>query len=346
MKSNLAAILLVLACLGLGAVLWEQNQKHADQRQSLDQSINSLSNNVATLNGQLAVQGFARTNLEINLAVTQSKASNDLAEAKAMLSTTSARLEKSQEDATTYSNHVTTLTSQLTEQLLARAKLETNLAFTERKAANELASVRADLSTTAASLEKSQAEAKAAAAAIAAANLAIAEKDKKISALESQNADLDKEAIRLRNSLTNIEAQIQAAKKKLDAAEGDQQLLLAEWKKAEAQKAELEKKFSDLAVLKERVKTLRDNIAIDRRLDYIRRGLYDAGEQKAGDRMINPPVAGPPATNKSLDVELHQGGEIKVNPPASTNAPSARAPSAGAAPARAPSARQAPDYGL
>jgi chromosome segregation ATPase len=346
MKSNLAAILLVLACLGLGAVLWEQNQKHADQTQSLDQTITSYSNNLTSLKGQLTVQGFARTNLEINLAATQSKASNDLAEVRAMLSTTSARLEKSQEDATAFSNHVTTLTSQLTEQLLARAQLETNLAFTERKAANELATVRADLSTTTASLEKSQAEAKAAAAAIAAANAAIAEKDKRISALESQNTELDKEASDLRISLTNIQAQIQAARKKLDAAEGDQQLLMAEWTKAQAQKEELEKKFSDLAVLKERVRTLRDNIAIDRRLDYIRRGLYDAGEQKAGDHMINPPVAGPAATNKSLDVELHQGGEIKLNPPASTNAPSARAPSASAPPARAPSARQAPDYGL
>jgi chromosome segregation ATPase len=274
MKSNVAAIILILACLGLGAVLWQQNQKHAEQTKELDKTIAS------------------------------------------------------------YSNDVTSFDVRLKEQVMVNATLETNLAATQIKASNDLAAVHATLATTSAELEKAQADAKAtaaaAAAAAASAEAALAERDKKIAGLENQNTELDKQSNDLRNSLTNLEVQIQATQKKLDASEGDKKLLMEELKTLQAKKAELEVQLTNLAFLKDQVKKLKDQLAIDRRLDWIRRGIYDAIGEKGGERLTHPPSSLPPSTNPALDVELRQNGGVKINPPAtpSTNAPSTNAPSA------------------
>jgi chromosome segregation ATPase len=269
MKSNLAAIILVLACLGFGIFLWTQNQNHAVQAKKLSQTIISQNTRINNLEDSLSQQQLTNTMLETNLAAARLKFSNDLAAAEASLSATAANYDKAQADA------------------------------------------------------KNQAQAVAAAAA------ALAEKQKRIDELEGQNRDLDKESSDLRADITNLNVRIEAAKSKLDAAEGDKKLLLAELQKLEAQKEELERKLSDLASLKEQVRILRDNLSIARRIDWLRRGLYDAIGQKGGERMVNPPPPAPPppappSTNKSLDVEIHQSGGVKILSPASTNAPAAR----------------------
>jgi len=98
---------------------------------------------------------------------------------------------------------------------------------------------------------------------------------------------------------------------------------MAELARLQAQKDELESKLYDLAFLKERIKTLRDDLSIARRLDWIHRGIYDAIAQKGGERLSRPLLAGQPAANDMLDVELQQhGGAMIVLPPA-TNAPPA-----------------------
>lgn len=274
MKSNVVAIIFILACLGLGAALWQQHQKHAEQTKELDKTI------------------------------------------------------------TSYSNDVTSLDVRLKEQVMVNGTLETNLAATQLKASNDLAAVQATLAATSANLDKSQTEAKtaaaAAAAAEAAAEAAIAEKDKKIAALASQNTELDKQSNDLRGAITNLEAQIQATQKKLDASEGDKKLLMEELKTLQAKKEELENQLRNLAFLKDQVKKLKDDLAVARRLDWIRRGLYEAIGEKGGERLTHPPPSLPPPTNHVLDVELRQSGGVKINPPStpSTNAPSTNAPSA------------------
>jgi len=282
MKSNLAAILLVVACLGLGAVVWWQYQSHTDQTQNLGKALNSYSNRVSTLEDMLAHESSDKANLSNDMVAVGLKLSNDLAVAHTTLSTTSK------------------------------------------------------------DLDKAQADAKASAAAVAAAAAALAEKENRIKELEGQKTDWDKESSDLHLSISNLEIQIQAAQKKLDAAVGDRELLVAELKVLRAQKEELERRLSDLASLREQVRTLKENLSIARRLQFIQQGFYDLISQKGGGRMVNPPLPpGPPgaATNKSLDVEFHQTGDVKINSPAATNAPATntpavRAPSSSAPPAR------------
>jgi chromosome segregation ATPase len=256
-----------------------------------------------------------------------------MAEVKAILASATNNLQKAQADVSTYSNHVITLEEKLTKEVSVRTTLETNLA----KASRDLAAATANLSTTTASLQAAQEEARAAKAVAAKAAADYAEKDKRIQELEAQNAELDKKASDLTSSFANIQTQLLAAQKKLAAPDGNTKFLIDELKRVQAQKDDLENKLSDLAFLKQQLKTTRDNLANGRRLDWIRQGLYDAAAQKAGERMMNPPAPGSPATNSTLDVELHDTGGVKINPPASTTAPSAAMPSAAAPAARAPS---------
>jgi chromosome segregation ATPase len=221
-----------------------------------------------------------------------------------------------------YSNRVTTVEGKLAEQMEVNSTLSTNLEAAKIKASNDLAAVRADLSNSVASLEKSEADAKTAAADDAAKlAAAMAEKDKKISELENQNVELDKQDSDLRGAITNLETQIQTTQKKLDADEGDKKLLMAELARLQAQKNDLEKKLSDLAFLKETVKKLRDDLSIARRLDWIRRGIYDSISEKGGERLIHPMPTAPATNNGALNVELRQGGGVNVTTPGGTNTP-------------------------
>jgi len=334
MKSNLAAIILILACLGLGIVLWAQHQKNADQTDHLDQTISSFSNNVTSLSTKLDQQIRERKSLESSAAAAERKATGDLDAANAKLAATAASLVELRQEASSYSNDAADFRAKFTAEVLARSRLETNLAAVRRKAASDLETANAAISATSASLKQAQDEARAGADAIARANADIAEKSKRIDELEAQNKDLDKQSSDLRSSVANLEARMQAAQKKIDANDGDKSLLMTELKRVQAQKEELENKLSDLAFLKEHVRTLRDNLATDRRADWIRRGLYEAISQKGDERLIKPVLPGAPPgsppTNTSLNVELHQNGGVRVNSPAATNALPARlAPDAG-----------------
>ena len=87
----------------------------------------------------------------------------------------------------------------------------------------------------------------------------------------------------LNTSITSLESQIDNTKKKLAASEGDRDFLLNELKRLQTEKAELERKFNDLAVLRDQVRKLRDELSIARRLEWIRRGLY--GSAKGAEKL-------------------------------------------------------------
>ena len=71
---------------------------------------------------------------------------------------------------------------------------------------------------------------------------------------------------------------------------------------------------------------MRDQLAIDRRLDWIRRGLFGAMGEKGGERLAHPLPSVPPLTNNTLNVEIRQNGGARITAP-STNAAATNAPS-------------------
>jgi chromosome segregation ATPase len=204
----------------------------------------------------------------------------------------------------------------LTEQQSVNRTLETNLATTTADYSNKLISRDAQLAATQSDLAKIQADAKAQADAAAAE---MAQRDKKISDLESQNQELDKESNDLRGSISDMETQISATKKKLAASEGDRAALIKELKELQAKKDDLEKKFNDLAALKDQVHKLKEELSIARRLDWIRRGIYETFNQKGAERLLHPAEPLPVNTNSSLNVEIRQSGGVKIQAPAPTN---------------------------
>ena len=214
------------------------------------------------------------------------------------------------------SNQWVDVSGKLSEQQKVNIALETDL--TNRNAeirlvSSKLADVSADLSKVEADFKVAQEE--------------IAKRDEKINELETQRDQLTTKMTGLNESITNLEGQIKDTETKLAASEGDREFLLKELKRLQAEKAELERQFNDLAVLREQVKKLRDELSITRRLEWIRRGLYGT-TTKGGERLQSgfsqPVVAPSPAYN--LDAEIRREGPATILPPGTNRSTSPPTP--------------------
>jgi septal ring factor EnvC (AmiA/AmiB activator) len=211
-------------------------------------------------------------------------------------------------------NQVTDVKMKLEEQKLVNVSLERD--FTAQ--GEQLKVYSNNLATVSSNFTKVQADAKAAAES---AKAEMIKRDARIAELESERDGLSKRMTELNSSISSLETKISDTQKKLDASEGDRDFLLKELKRLQTEKAELEKQFNDLALLREQVRRLRDEMSISRRLDWIRRGLY--GPLVKGGELLQKGIKPPtPQTNYNLNVELNRDGSVKVIPP-STNASNA-----------------------
>ncbi len=212
------------------------------------------------------------------------------------------------------SNDWVQATAKLEEQKKVNSLLETNLS----KKIDETISLSNQISSAGELLAKTQAEAKAAAEASAAE---IAKRDKEIAKRDAEREELDKQMISLNANITSLTSKIVETERRLAASEGDREFLLKELKRLQLEKSALETKFNDLAVLRGQVSKLRDELAVARRLDWIRKGLYS--DSKKGAEVLNQGVGATSGTettnNFNLNVELKQDGTVRVVP--KTNAP-------------------------
>lgn len=161
----------------------------------------------------------------------------------------------------------------------------------------------------------------------------------RITDLEAQNKALDERAAELTNRLAELDALITVTQRKLASSETDNAFLTAELQKQLAQKAELQRKFNDLNVLKAQVKKLRDELFVTRRLEWMangndpstpkkggavlmQRGPVNASPATAAAAKMNAatPPAAKPASAYDLNVEVGSDGSVHVIPPP-TNAP-------------------------
>jgi len=156
----------------------------------------------------------------------------------------------------------------------------------------------------------------------------VRKRDARIADLEAQNQALDKRAAELSGAITNLNVQIADTQRKLAASEGDKAFLEKELKRLMSDKSELERQFNDLNVLRAQVSHLKEEMAIARRLDWIRQGLYVNADQKGAQKLMQGVAAPPPKTPKGtydLNVEVSADGSVRVIPPV-TNAPPANLP--------------------
>ncbi len=221
-----------------------------------------------------------------------------------------------------FSNEVVETRTKLDEQEKVNLQLNTNLNLTVQSlAAKSNESVRL-----ANELEKTRAQAKADAEAAEAAHKAeMAKSQAKIDEMTRQIDGQTKQLTDLNSAIDGLSKQITDTERKLAASEGDREFLLKELKRLQAEKADLEKQFNDLAQLRSQISKLRDEMAVARRLQWIRDGLYGRTEQKGAEKLllgITPAGSQAPPPGFDLNVELRQDGTTKVNPPA-TNRPAA-----------------------
>jgi chromosome segregation ATPase len=222
------------------------------------------------------------------------------------------------------SNKWVMTSGKLDEQMQANAMYEKDLDGARKALAdltNNFTQVSANYSQVSANLSKTEAELKATVE-------EVKKRDTKISELEGQNQALDKQALDLSTSITNLTVQITETQRKLAASEGDKIFLTKELKRLTAEKAELERQFNDLKVLKAQVARLKEELSIARRIEWIRRGLFASSEEKGAAKLMTgitsqPGQAKAPRPNYDLNVELNPDGTVRVltpptNPPAPT----------------------------
>src|SRR5262249_19212910 len=107
-----------------------------------------------------------------------------------------------------------------------------------------------------------------------------------------------------------------------------------ELKRLMTEKAELERQFNDLTVLRAQVSRLKEEMNIARRLEWIRQGVFARAEQKGAQQLMQGGAA-PQTQAKTtkptydLNVEISADGSVKVIPPPggrsqATNSPAAK----------------------
>lgn len=203
----------------------------------------------------------------------------------------------------------------LEEQKQVNMSLEGDL----KSRGEDLKTLSNNLSKVSTDLEKSDAQAKAAAEQLRVAQVELAKKDQKIAELDTEIANRGKQMDQLTNSITDLEKQIASTERKLATTRSEKEFLGRELTRLRAEKAELERQFNDIAVLRAQVSKIKEEMAISRRLEFIRLNLFGV-TAKGGAQGLMPQPTKPlsNASNYDLNVEIRKEGLRLVAP---TNVP-------------------------
>jgi len=173
-----------------------------------------------------------------------------------------------------------------------------------------------------------------------------------IAALETKNDTLNQEKGALEVKIANLNTEIAETNQKLDDSEGDRTFLEGELLRLQDEKAELVKQMNDLEFLSAQVKRIKSDIAVAKRMDWMRRGIgIYAKRQTVAQKQAalragkngEQPVSAEEPQNENVSVELTSDGRVIINgkviePEAEAAPESEPAPETPAAPAPVPPA--------
>jgi chromosome segregation ATPase len=224
--------------------------------------------------------------------------------------------QKDDEQIVELSNVVKETRGKLDEQESISIYLRTNLDLTLQK----LSTKSNEASKLANDLANAQALAKANEEAYKAAKMKSDQQQVEIDKLTGQMNDQTKQLTDLNSAIDKLNKMIKETERKLSASEGDREFLLKELKRMTTEKAELERQFNDLAVLRSQVSKLRDELSIAKRLEWIRMGLYGSMEQRGAERLLfsTPSSTATSRPGFDLNVELKQDGTAVIVPKSGT----------------------------
>ena len=212
-------------------------------------------------------------------------------------------------------------------QLKAQIVANSNLTATIQAKSVDLENSLSQLSQTRGLLGKTEAEVKATREELESAKVMVSRRAGRIAELEGANTELERKANEMQAAIADLEVRIADTQRRLDTSEGNRSFLLKELKRLQAEKADLERRFSDLAELREQIKKTKKELVVSRRLDWMRRGLYGTA-QKSGAELLQGGLRRQPHAPKpdvDLDVEIRRDGPATVAPsvqaPPGTTAP-------------------------
>jgi chromosome segregation ATPase len=238
--------------------------------------------------------------------------------------------EKQQKDSTStileFSKQITELTAHIEDLDQKNLILSNNLATTRQTSLTLSNQLSEQLTETAGTLAATTTSLQGAQQQITNLNERISSLDESNADLEAQNQALDQRASLLSNTIAAMDTQISLTRAKLATSETNNAFLDGELKRQIAERAELQRKFDDLAVVRTQLRKLRDDQLIARRLEWMREGIDPTKPMKGGQLLMmrSPPAnpaahaAGTPLYN--LNVEVGSDGSVHVIPPL-TNAP-------------------------
>lgn len=183
---------------------------------------------------------------------------------------------------------------------------------------NQLAETTRTLATKTASFQDAQQQ-------ITNFHTRVAHLNTRVADLEAQNQLLDQRANSLSNSLASLDTQIAVTKMQLASSKTNNAFLEKQLQRQIAERAELERKFNDLAEVRAQVHKLRMDRLMALRLKWMHEGIDPTKPMKGAQLLMMHPV--PPSRTAaasspaySLNVEVGSDGSVRVIPPP-TNAP-------------------------
>ena len=141
--------------------------------------------------------------------------------------------------------------------------------------------------------------------------------------LQNKKKDYDLQIKTLNGQIADKDRAIVDIGRRLKSAEEDRDHLLLEQKKLIAEKAELEKQFQDILVLRKKVQQLQVELMASKKLEWLRRGFYGGARKKGGSQLMGMSKKNKPQTvspNADLNVEVRRDGTVKIVP-VETNSP-------------------------
>lgn len=211
----------------------------------------------------------------------------------------------------TVSNQWVKANTDLEDQKKVNDTLEKDLDVKKKEYEKSVSDLTNSLTETTANLAKTEAN-------LRASEREVKDREAKIADLETQNQALDKKAETLNGDITRLNGLIEDTKHKLAASEGDKAFLQKELQRMMTEKAELERQFNDLSVLRAQIAKIKSENAIARRLEWSRQGLYATADEKGAQRLIQgltTPQSKPARPNYDLNVEVGADGTVRVVPP-------------------------------
>ena len=194
---------------------------------------------------------------------------------------------------------LTTNTTKLTQELTQAKNTITDTAERLLKANDDFTKLKSEHDTF---IEKTAQE-------LAAKDEAIKALNDDLAAAKNKHRDYDTQIDDLNSQIVTKDQEIDAIQRRLEASDADREFLLKQRDKLIAEKAELEKQFQDIAVLREKVLKLQGELMASRKLEWIRRGLYGSARQKGGSKLMSMSrrkTKEDPTTSADLNVEIRQ----------------------------------------